>query len=122
MVELGKNGSERLLTLRLNTTTGPITLLSIYAQTLNATFETKDQFYDNLSSVINSIPAKKQLIHLGAFNVRVGAENDSWTSCLGKFGIGQMNENSQRLLELCAFYNLWITISYFQTKPQHKVS
>ena len=29
---------------------------------------------------------------------------------------------SQRLLKLCAFHNLCITNSYFETKPQHKVS
>lgn len=122
MVEPGSNGSERLLTLRLNTTTGPITLVSVYAPTLNATLETKDRFYENLTSVINSIPDKEQLILLGDFNARVGADNDSWPSCLGKFGVGKMNENGQRLLELCAFYNLCIANSYFQIKPQHKVS
>ncbi|KAL1250635.1 hypothetical protein QQF64_018431 [Cirrhinus molitorella] len=122
MVEPGSNGSERLLTFRLNTTTGPLTFVNVYAPTLNATLETKDQFYENLTSVINSIPNKEQLILLGDFNARVGADNDSWPSCLGKFGVCKMNENGQHLLELCAFHNLCIANSYFQTKPQHKVS
>ena len=122
MVEPGSNGTERLLTLRLNTTTGPITLVSVYAPTLYSTPETKDQFYENLASVISSTPNKEQLILLGDFNARVGADYDSWPSCLGKFGVGKMNENGQRLLELCTFHNLCISNSYFQTKPQHKVS
>ena len=33
-----------------------------------------------------------------------------------------MNENGQRLLELCTFHDLYITNSFFRTKPQHKVS
>ncbi|TWW67246.1 hypothetical protein D4764_02G0002870 [Takifugu flavidus] len=33
-----------------------------------------------------------------------------------------MNENGQRLLELCSYHNLCITNSYFQSKPHHKVS
>ena len=33
-----------------------------------------------------------------------------------------MNENGQRLLELCTFHDLCITNSFFRTKPQHKVS
>ena len=33
-----------------------------------------------------------------------------------------MNENRQRLLELCTFHDLCITNSFFCTKPQHKVS
>lgn len=121
-VEPDGEGSERLLTLRLNTTTGPITLVSVYAPTLTSPPETKDLFYEKLSSVIRNIPDKEQLILLGDFNARVGADNDSWPSCLGKFGVGKMNENGQRLLEVCTYYNLCITNSFFMTKPQHKVS
>ena len=44
------------------------------------------------------------------------------TSCLGQFGEGKMNENGQRLLELCTFHDLCITNSFFCTKPKHMVS
>ncbi|XP_052698894.1 craniofacial development protein 2-like [Crassostrea angulata] len=81
-VEPDGEGSERLLTLRLNTTTGPITLVSVYAITLTLPPETKDLFYEKLSSVIRNIPDKEQLILLGDFNARVGTDNDSWPSCL----------------------------------------
>eukprot|EP00105_Crassostrea_gigas_P003802 XP_011416773.1 PREDICTED: craniofacial development protein 2-like [Crassostrea gigas] len=121
-VEPDGEGSELLLTLCLNTTTGPITLVSVYAPTLTSPPETKDLFYEKLSSVITNIPDKEQLILLGDFNARVGADNDSWPSCLGKFDVGKMNENGQRLLELCSYYNLCIANSFFMTKPQHKVS
>ena len=100
MVEPGNNGSERLLTLRLNTTAGPVTLVSVYAPTISATPDTKDEFYDQLSATISNISNKEQLILLGDFNARVGADQRSWPSCLGKFGIGKMNDNGQRLLEL----------------------
>ena len=121
-VEPGNNGSERLLTLRLNTTAGPVTLVSVYALTLSASPDTKDEFYDQLSATISNISNKEQLILLGDFNARVGADQRSWPSCLGKFGIGKMNDNGQRLLELCAYHNLCIANSFFKTKPQHKVS
>ena len=42
--------------------------------------------------------------------------------CLGQLGVGKMNENGQRLLELCTFHDLCITNSFFRAKPQHKVS
>ena len=82
MVETGSGGSERLLTLRLNSTTGPVTLISVYAPTLSATPDTKDMFYENLASIIRNIPSKEQVV-LGDFNARVGADHDSWPSCLG---------------------------------------
>ena len=122
MVEPGIGGSERHLTLRLNSTTGPVTLISVYAPTLSATPDTKDMFHDNLASIIRNIPSKEQVVVLGDFSARVGADHDSWPSCLGQFGVGKMNENGHRLLELCAFHDLCITNSFFRTKPQHKLS
>ena len=92
MVEPGNCGSERLLTLRLNSTTGPVTLISVYAPTLSTTPDTNDMFYENLASIIRNIPSKKQVVFLGEFNARVGADQDSWPSCLGQFGGGKMNE------------------------------
>ena len=122
MVEPGSGSSEQLLTLCLNTTKGPVTLVSVYAPMLSATPDAKDEFYENLASTIRNIPSTEQLVLLGNFNARVGADNNSWPSCLGPFGVGKMNENGQQLLELCVFHNLCITNSFFKTKPQHKVS
>ena len=121
-IEPGSNGFERLLTLRLNTTAGPVTLISVYAPTLSATPDDKDEFYDRLAATISSIPSKEEVVLLGDFNARVGCDHDSWPSCLGQFGVGKMNDNGQRLLELCTYHNLCIANSFFKTKPQHKVS
>ena len=48
MIDPPSNGSERILTMRLNTTTCPVKLISVYAPTLLASFDTKDEFYENL--------------------------------------------------------------------------
>ena len=105
MIEPGSNGSERLLTLRLNTTAGPVALVSVYFQTVYATSDTKYEFCETLAAIISSVPNNEQLVLLGEFNVREGADHDAWPSCLGQFGVVKMNENGQRLIE-----------------PQHKVS
>ena len=73
-VEPGSGGSERLLTLHLNSTTDPVTLISVYAPTLSATSDTKDMFCENLASIIRNIPSKEQVVLLGDFNARVGAD------------------------------------------------
>ena len=44
------------------------------------------------------------------------------TAIIGYFGVGKMNENGQRLLKLCTYYDLVVTNEYFKTKPKHKVS
>ena len=51
-----------LLTVRLNTTAGPVTLVSEYALTMSATSNTKDEFYENLTATISSVPNNEQLV------------------------------------------------------------
>ncbi|XP_047494975.1 uncharacterized protein LOC125043065 [Penaeus chinensis] len=122
MIEPPTNGSERILTMRLNTTTCPVTLISVYAPTLMASSDTKDEFYENLCATLLKVPPKDQVILLGDFNARVGSDYEAWPSCLGKLNFGKVNENGQRLLEFCTRLNLCVANSFFQTKPQNKVS
>ncbi|KAJ7324558.1 hypothetical protein JRQ81_017578 [Phrynocephalus forsythii] len=115
-------GSERILSMQLHSTAGLVTLISAYAPTLSSPAELKDKFYDDLAATIKKIPVKRPIAILSDFNARVGADYNSWPTCLGRFGIGKMNENGQRLLEFCCYYGLFVSNTFFNTKPQHKVS
>jgi hypothetical protein len=67
------------------------------------------------------IPNKENLFLLGDFNARVGADHPFWPRCIGHFGFGKLNENGQRLLERCSFYDLANTNTFYSTKPHHRV-
>ncbi|CAE1266123.1 unnamed protein product [Acanthosepion pharaonis] len=84
--EYSSNSSKRLLTHCLNTTAGPVTLVSMYASTLSATSDTKDEFYDKLATSISSILRKEQLVILvykrspSKRNLQIlQATNEYWT-------------------------------------------
>ena len=121
-MEPPSQGTARILSLRLSTPSGPANIFSVYAPTLCATAEAKDAFYEELEAKIREIPQKEDLFLLGDFNARVGSDHNSWPRCIGHFGVGKLNENGQRLLELCTFHGLCITNTFFSTKPQHRVS
>ena len=121
-VEPPTGGTERILSIRLATAAGFVHIFSIYAPTLEASEDIKDHFYDELDSLIGKIPKVEPLILLGDFNARVGSDHQSWPSCIGHHGTGRMNDNGQRLLELCSFHGLCITNPFFQSKHQQKVS
>lgn len=121
MVEPGDKGWECLLTLQLHTSDGPAALISAYAPTLTSTREVKDEFYTSLTDVIKNMPSNEHLYLLGDFNARVGTDHNSWPSCLRSFRVGKVNDNGQRLLELCSYHGLCVTNTFFQTKPQHSV-
>ena len=115
-------GNERILAISLQTRAGKVHLISIYAPTLDADSEVKDQFYEDLSDVVSAIPAEEEMILLGDFNARVGRDNDAWSGILGPHGVGNLNENGQRLLEMCTFHNLSVMNTFFKTKPRHAVT
>jgi hypothetical protein len=70
---------------------------------------------------MNSVPKEDKLIILGDFNARVGADNSTW-SPLGRYGVGNINDNGLRLLEFCTQNNLAITNTFFQQKLKHKAT
>ena len=75
------------------TQTGLVTLVTAYAPTLAASFESKDQFYCKLNDLLNNIPKKDHVYILGDFNARVGSNHEAWPECLGHHGIGKINDN-----------------------------
>ena len=76
---------------RLNTPEGSFSLVSVFPPILSATPDAEDEFYENRATTILTIPSSERLVLLRDFNARVGADNDSWPSCLGPFGIAKMN-------------------------------
>lgn len=114
--------SERITTIRLNMSAVSLNLICVYAPTLPSDEEKKDKFYDKLSEVVRAVPESENLLILGDFNARVGADSDSWQDCLGKHGVGKMNANGQRVLELCCQHGLAVTNTYFAGRFSHKVS
>ncbi|XP_052249602.1 uncharacterized protein LOC127857228 [Dreissena polymorpha] len=121
-IESPTGGTERILTHHPNSAAGLITIFSVFAPTLGAFDEDKDTFYDQLDSLLGGIPKVEPILLLGDFNARVGTDHQSWSSCIGHYCTGKMNDNGQRLLELCSYHNLCITNTFFQSKPQHRVS
>jgi len=106
----------------MSTRAGYITVIFVYAPTLLAFDEDKDEFYQQLSDLLSSIPADHDIALLEDFNARIGADADSWTSVIGRFGVGKINENGQRLLELCSFFNLSVASSFFKGSLRSKVT
>ena len=115
--------SERLMTLRLPLVKNRhCTLLSVYAPTLTSEEEIIESFYDQLSNTIRNVPRQDKLILLGDFNARVGTLHEIYEGIIGKHGVGKVNANGLRLLNLCATFELCITNTFFQLKNMHKTT
>lgn len=87
MVGPGSSSTARILTLRIRTAQCLVHLVSV-ATTPGA----KGEFCESLGAGVRNIPSSEQLI-LGDLSGRVGADCDSWPSCLVQYDVDRMNEN-----------------------------
>ena len=110
--------TERMMSVTLSTPQGPLTIFQIYAPDSSYDVETYYQFYDDLDNHINKLPINQKYMVIGDFNAKVGENpGDIWPDNAGKFGLGEMNDRGQYLLQFCATHNLVITNTLFQHKP-----
>ncbi|XP_063590147.1 uncharacterized protein LOC134767028 [Penaeus indicus] len=114
--------SERIMTLTLRRSSIPVHIICIYAPTLPSEDIVKDQFYNRLADVLDKFPRNECLVLLGDFNARVGSDHATWPDTIGHYGVGKINENGQRVLELCSQQQLCITNIWFKQKLRRRVT
>ena len=114
--------NDRIMKLRIPLTCRRhLSVLTVYAPTMQATEESIMSFYETLRTTISSVPKEEKLIILGDFNARVGQEHQTWNA-LGRYGIGKANNNGLLLLQLCSELDLVISNTFFRQKLKHKVT
>ena len=86
-------------------------------QQTDASDEDKDAFYDRLQGVMDKLPRRDINIIMGDANAKVGEDNRGHEGIMGQHGLGQMNENGERLAGFCAFNSLVIGGTIFPHSP-----
>ena len=111
--------SDRLLQARLIHKHGHLTVIVAYAPTEPADDSEKDNFYNQLSASIRTVPPHDILAVLGDFNAASGLANSN-DRIVGPFGSGAVNDNSDRLITLCGMHSLTILGSWFRRLNIHR--
>ena len=122
--------SERICIITTNTSENiKCHLISAYAPTLENTVRNPDEtriFYEQLSSLINSIKQRDALIIIigGDFNAKTKLQVSEMENQLvvGKYAKNKVNENGNLLTEFCKLHNLLITNTIFKHKPSHQTT
>ena len=113
--------SERIISLRLPLLQKRfITIVSVYAPTMDSPETNILSFYDELRQLFHNIPDDDKIILLGDFNARVGRDSET-LRCLGSHGLGKANSNGLQLLQFCNEHNLIIGNTWFRQKTNTKV-
>ncbi|XP_076064949.1 uncharacterized protein LOC143038991 [Oratosquilla oratoria] len=99
-----------------------VTLVHVYAPTLDSDDEIKDRFSAQLNDITQAIPREEKIILLGDFNARVGSSHHLWEGVLGRHGVGKCNDNGLCLLTFCFQDHLTITNTMFQLQNKFKTT
>ena len=71
-----------------------------YAPTNEADDLAKDNFWNELSSVVSSFKQRERVCLVGDFNAEPGQQSDVNVPCRGPFGMGEENDNSEKFFVL----------------------
>ena len=97
-------------------------VIQCYAPTNNSEEEKKEEFYDRLQNILAKYPEKDITILMGDFNAKVGEVNIGYEEVMGTHGLGEMSENGEKLMDICALNKLVIGGSIFPHKRIHKAT
>ena len=112
--------NDRLLKVRFNSKYSKLTVIQCYAPTNQAEEEEKDNFYEALQREVDLVPRHDVLMVNGDLNAKVGEDNTGKEGIMGKHGLGVINDNGQRFVDLCSTNDLVIGGTIFPHKKIHK--
>ena len=80
-----------------------LSITQVYEPTNEANVEDKDNFYEKLQTVVDSVHKYDILFVMGGLNAKVGEDNELYENIIGR----------ERLVDICVLNNLVITGTIF---------
>ena len=117
-----KRVSDRLMAMKLEVNMSILNIVSAYAPQVNNSMEEKNDFWEDLDGLIESI-SKEERIVLGAdLNGHVGKGNIGDEEIMGRYGAGTRNKEGSMVVDFGKRMDLAIVNTYFKKKDEHRVT
>ncbi|VDP13261.1 unnamed protein product [Heligmosomoides polygyrus] len=114
--------SDRIMSLRLDTKEGYWTVMSVYTPQTGCTEHYKDEFYLALEEAIRSVPEGDYLSVAGDMNGHVGSRRRGVERVHGGKGVGMVNPDGERIIDLAVAHDLVIYSTFFAKRESQKVT
>ena len=113
--------SDRLMAMKLEVNGSFLNIISAYAPQVNNSMEEKNDFWEDMDGLIESI-SKEERIVLGAdLNGHVGKGNIGDEEIMGRYSAGTRNKEGSMVVDFGKRMDLAIVNTYFKEKHEHRV-
>jgi len=110
--------NERIITVELLIKGYEIVIIGVYAPSNDDAVEAKDDHDENLSHLLDTISNRKEILLLGDFNGHTGSKTND--VIVGPHGENDVNDNGERLIDVCQQHSLRIQNGFYKHKDIHK--
>ena len=117
-----KRVSDRPMAIKLEVKGFILNIVSAYATQVNNSMEEKNDFWEDLDGLIESV-SKQERIVLGVNpNGHVGEGNIGDEEIMGRYGAGTRNKEGLMVVNFAKRMDLAIVNTYFKKKDEHRVT
>lgn len=109
---------ENIIKLNINLFGRNMVILGIYNISNDENRIKKDEMFTKINGILSEIGISREIIIAGDFNASIGKKINS--TVVGPFGEDNINDNGERLIDICEQNSLKILNGFFQHKEIHK--
>ena len=116
-----KRVSDKLIAMKLEVNGSILNIVSAYAPQVNNSMEEKNDFWEDLDRLIESISTEERIVLGADLNGHVGEGNIGDEEIMGRYGAGTRNKEGSMVVDFGKRMDLAIVNIYFKKKNKHKV-
>ena len=117
-----KRVSDRLMATKLEIKGSILNIVSAYAPQVNNSMEEKNDFWEDLEGLIESISTEERIVLGADLNRHVGKGNTGDEKIIGRYGAGTRNKEGSMVVDFGKRMNLAADNTYFKKKDEHRVT
>ena len=114
--------SDRLMSIKIDSGTTILRVVSCYAPQANCPSDEKDEFWQSLDTHLRSFESDEHLMIGGDLNGHVGTTRNGYTQCHGGQSTGIRNDDGCRILDCAEAHDLVVTNTFFKKRQSHLIT
>ncbi|XP_071724739.1 uncharacterized protein [Rutidosis leptorrhynchoides] len=97
-------------------------IISAYVPQVGLDDNVKQEFWDKMDDIMQTIPIEEKVIIGGDLNGHVGTSRDGYEEAHGGYGYGSRNRDGESILDFVSAYDLVLPNTCFQKRDSHLVT